>query len=257
MCKEVIFDENQGLAFSKMTASPKPDQAFWAPPAGAAAFETFCRVFFTCYCPLRVEGRHHLPDGPFLLCSNHASHADSAALMTASGRSFRSFALIGASDYFFQSRSLRWLVSRWMNVIPIDRQPRAKSLAACMDSGRQFLRQSGGALILYPEGSRSPDGEMRPFKPGAGLFALELGVPIVPAYIEGTHRILPKGKSMPRFGPVTVRFGEALAVAHQSRPGKPLREQRRSVVEKLAKSIRMLSSEYQVNELMVGARGKG
>ncbi|MGC1374200.1 MAG: lysophospholipid acyltransferase family protein, partial [Candidatus Sulfotelmatobacter sp.] len=136
-------------------------------------------------------------------------------------------------------------------------QPRAKSLAACMDSGHQFLQQTRGALILYPEGTRSPDGEMRPFKPGAGLFALELGVPIVPAYIEGTHRILPKGKSMPRFGPVTVRFGEALAVAPQPWRGKSVREQRRSVVEKLANSIRMLSSEYQVHELMVGVRGKG
>jgi 1-acyl-sn-glycerol-3-phosphate acyltransferase len=229
-----------------------------APPIGAAAFEAFCRMFFTCYCPLRVEGRHHLPQGPFLLCSNHSSHADSAALMTASGRKFRSFALIGASDYFFQSRNMRWLVSRWMNVIPIDRRPGPKSLATCLASGRQFLEQSGGALILYPEGTRSPDGEMRGFKQGAGLFALELGVPIVPAYVEGTHRILPKGKSMPRVGPVTVRFGEALAFAPQSPlwRAESVRERRRYIVDKLADSIRMLSTNC-ADELMVGVHQKG
>lgn len=241
-----------------MTSSPKSDRKLWAPPAGAGIFEAFCRIFFTCYCPLRVEGQHHLPPGPFLLCSNHTSHADSAALMTASGRNFRSFALIGASDYFFQSRYLRWLISRWMNVIPIDRRPGPKSLATCLASGRQFLEESGGTLILYPEGTRSPDGEMRAFKQGAGLFAVALEVPIVPAYVEGTHRILPKGKSMPRVGPVTVRFGEALSVMPKSPLWRkqPVRERRREMVEKLAESIRMLGADY-AHESMVGAHERG
>ncbi len=240
-----------------MNVSRRPEAAFHAPAAGAAIFENFCRTFFTLYCPLLVEGRHHLPDGPFLLCSNHSSHADSAALMTASGRSFRSFALIGASDYFFQSRSMRWLVSRWMNVIPIDRRPGPKSLAACIDSGREFLEESGGALILYPEGTRSPDGEMRTFKQGAGLFATKLGVPIVPAYVDGTHRILPKGKSIPRFGSVTVRFGEALAAPPNSGQGQLAREQRRCFVETLAHRIRMLGQDDPAHEFVAGVQQKG
>ena len=99
---------------------------------------------------------------------------------------------------------------------------------------------------------------MREFKQGAGLFAIELGVPIVPAYVEGTHRILPKGKSIPRFGPVTVRFGEALAAPQSPLwRGESARERRRQVVEKLADSIRTLRSDYQVQEWMVGVRGKG
>jgi 1-acyl-sn-glycerol-3-phosphate acyltransferase len=240
-----------------MNLSRKPEGSFRAPLVGAAMFEAFCRAFFTLYCPLRVEGQHHLPDGPFLLCSNHTSHADSAVLMTASGRSFRGFALIGASDYFFQSRRMRWLVSRWMNVIPIDRRPGPKSLAACIGSGREFLEQSRGALILYPEGTRSPDGEMRAFKPGAGLFAAELGVPIVPAYVEGTHRILPKGKSVPRFGAVAVRFGEALTAPAKSWQGQSAREQRRGFVERLARSIRMLAQDDRAHELVAGVQQKG
>ncbi len=235
----------------------KPEEAFRASAAGSAMFEAFCRTFFALYCPLRVEGRQHLPDGPFLLCSNHTSHADSAALMTASGRRFCSFALIGASDYFFQSRRVRWLVSRWMNVIPIDRRPGPKSLVACITYGREFLKRNRGALILYPEGTRSPDGEIRTFKPGAGLFAAELGVPIVPAYVEGTHRILPKGKSMPRAGPVTVRFGEALAAPTGSWHGQSSREQRRCFVEKLALSIRMLAQDDHARELVAGVQQKG
>jgi 1-acyl-sn-glycerol-3-phosphate acyltransferase len=241
-----------------MTPSPKSDREFRAPLIGATVFESFCRMFFSCYCPLRVQGRHHLPPGPFLLCSNHASHADSAALMTASGRNFHSFALIGASDYFFQSAFLRWFVSRWMNVIPLDRRPGPKSLLGCLNACHLFLQQSKGTLILYPEGTRSPDGEMQPFKQGAGLFAFELGLPIVPAYVEGTHRVLPKGRSVPHAGAVTVRFGEALPVEPQSslRRGQSVRERRHDMVEKIAESIRMLRCDYQVHELMVGVRGK-
>lgn len=205
---------------------------------------------------MQVEGRQHLPDGPFLLCSNHSSHADSAALMTASGRSFRSFALIGASDYFFHSRRVRWSVSPWMNVIPINRSPGAKSLSACLETCRQFLEQTGGGLILYPEGTRSPDGEMRAFKPGAALFALELGVPVVPAYIEGTHRVLPKGTSVPRVGAVTVRFGEALDPARVASGSLP-RERRERLVEQLSQRIRTLGARHEAVELVAGISQKG
>jgi 1-acyl-sn-glycerol-3-phosphate acyltransferase len=214
-------------------------------------------VFFTCYCPLTVEGRDHLPSGPFLLCSNHTSHADSAALMTASGRSFRDFALLGASDYFFHSRRVRWLVSPLMNIIPIERRPGPKSLTACLKASRRFVEETRGSLILYPEGTRSPDGEMRSFRPGAGLFAIELGLPVVPAYIDGTHRILPKGRSMPRVGPVTVRFGEALVLATLSDDEKLRRNRRRCVVDKLLQSILTLSHGHPTHDLVAGIREQG
>jgi 1-acyl-sn-glycerol-3-phosphate acyltransferase len=244
-----------------MSSRGSSEGAFWASAVGSVCFQSFCRAFFAWYSPLRVEGRQHLPDGPFLLCSNHSSHADSAALMTASGRSFRSFALIGASDYFFQSGRLRWSVAPWMNVIPISRTPGAKSLSACLETCRRFLEQTrfeqtGAGLILYPEGTRSPDGEMRAFKPGAGLFALELGVPVVPAYIEGTHRILPKGTSVPRVGTVTVRFGEAMEPARVAMGSLP-RERRLRVVEQLQQSIRRLSARAEAAELVAGISQKG
>ncbi len=238
-----------------MNGSSKPGGTFRAPALGSAMFEGFCRMFFTHYSSLLVEGRQHLPDGSFLLCSNHTSHADSAALMRASGRSFRSFALIGASDYFFHSRRVRWLVSPWMNVIPIERQPGPKSLMACLATCRRFLEKTGGVLILYPEGTRSPDGEMRAFKSGVGLFAIELGVPVVPAFIQGTHGILPKGKSLPRAGIVTVRFGERLTVERW--PAKSVRERRRRVVEELEESVHALAAWNAAARELVGMHVEG
>jgi 1-acyl-sn-glycerol-3-phosphate acyltransferase len=235
-------------------STSRPNETYHAPKLGSAAFESFCRMFFAVYSPLTVEGLHHLPDGPFLLCSNHSSHADSAVLMTASGRSFRSFALLGASDYFFRPRSVRWLVSPLMNVISIERKPGAKSLAGCLGACRRFVEQSEGNLILYPEGTRSSDGEMRDFKSGAGFIALELGLPVVPAYIEGTHKILPKGRYLPRSGRVTVRFGEPLALAAFAGTDTSPRGRRNLIVEQLARSIRQLSLGQEDPALMTCAQ---
>jgi len=218
-------------------------------------FESFCRRFFGSYCRLTVEGLDHLPATPFLLCSNHASHIDSAALMTASGRRFRRFALLGASDYFFSSPGVRWSVSPLMNVIPIDRHPGARSLESCLESCRRFLKETGGTLILYPEGTRSPDGEMQPFKTGAAFFASELGLPLVPAYIDGSHRILPKRSSVPRPGSLTVRFGKPLALSACN--GESVRVHRRIIVEQLAHEIHLLSLDRHAHDLLVALEQKG
>src|SRR5262249_16224061 len=77
---------------TEMGRENSSQHAFRASALGSICFERFCHTFFKLYCPLTVQERHRLPDGPFLLCSNHTSHADSAVLMTASGRSFRNFA---------------------------------------------------------------------------------------------------------------------------------------------------------------------
>ena len=97
---------------------------------------------------------------------------------------------------------------------------------------------------------------MQAFKSGAALFAIELDVPVVPAYIEGTHHILPKGHYVPRAGPVTVRFGEPVELA-RLQAGELPRERRRRAVEQLTQSIRMLSSRREAQELAADLLGKG
>jgi len=240
-----------------MNGPSKSNGAHRATLVGSAMFEGFCRTFFTVYCSLTVEGRHHLPDGPFLLCSNHSSHADSAALMTASGRRFRDLAMLGASDYFFEPKRVRWVVLPLMNVIPIERRPAPHALSECLAKCRHFLEHTGGGLILYPEGTRSPNGEMRPFKSGAGLFFSELAVPLVPAYVEGTHRVLPKGNSVPRPGHVTVRIGEPLRPPAPPDGKEAIREWRHAIVEQLAERIRDLSLGAGDQEVVAGVREKG
>jgi 1-acyl-sn-glycerol-3-phosphate acyltransferase len=210
-----------------MTDRGKAENMFLAPTIGSLLFQAFCRVFFVSYCPLVVEGRNHFPVSPFVICSNHTSHIDSAVLMTASGLPFSTFAMVGARDY----------------VIPIDRHAQHNSLRRSLAMCEDFLQKAAGNLILYPEGTRSSTGEIQPFKKGAGLFAVELGVPVVPAYIEGARNILAKGKLVPRPGKVTVRFGEP--IRFKSNSSDPLlgRELRKAAVELLEQSIRSLSQQ--------------
>ena len=233
-----------------MTDPIKAEEMLLAPITGSTMFQAFCRAFFICYSRLTVLGQDHLPDSPFIICSNHASHIDSAVLMTASGLPFSAFALLGASDYFFDSWRARFLVSRFMNVIPIDRQAQPKSLRRSLAMCAEFLQWKHGNLILYPEGTRSRDGEIQPFKKGAGLFAVDPGVPVVPAYIEGAHKILSKGKFMPRPGPVTVRFGKP--ITFESNQFDPLRQRasRRAAIELLEHRIRCLSQKPPAGDLI-------
>jgi 1-acyl-sn-glycerol-3-phosphate acyltransferase len=226
-----------------MTDPGKAEGRFLAPVIGSAMFQAFCRMFFFCYCRLTVEGKEHLPVSPFILCSNHTSHIDSAVLMTASGLPFSAFVLLGASDYFFHSWRLRFLVSRFMNVIPIDRQAQPKSLRRSLAMCKEFLERTRGNLILYPEGTRSCSGEIQTFKKGAGLFAVELGVPVVPAYIEGARTILAKGKFVPRLGAVTVRFGEPIRFGSNSSDPRLGRGVRKLAIELLEQRIRGLSQK--------------
>ena len=221
-----------------MTDGAQGKEMFLAPRVGSAAFQGFCELFFRYYSRLTVVGKNHLPASPFIICSNHTSHVDSAVLMTASGLPFSAFALLGASDYFFDSWRRKFLVSRFMNVIPIDRRAQPKSLQRCLAMCADFLRH--GNLILYPEGTRSPNGEIQSFKRGAGMFAVDLGVPVVPAHIQGAHRILHKGESMPRPGPITVRFGEPIMFESSSTDPRGGRGARRAAVELLEQRIRGL-----------------
>lgn len=233
-----------------MAGEVKAESVFLAPRTGSAMFQAFCRMFFLCYCRLKIEGREHLPGSPFILCSNHTSHIDSAVLMTASGFPFSTFAMLGARDYFFDSWRVRLIVSRFMNVVPIDRQAQHNSLRRSLAMCQEFLQRPQGNLILYPEGTRSGSGEIQTFKKGAGLFAVELGVPVVPAHIGGARNILAKGQLLPRPGAVTVRFGEPIRFASNPFNPLPARGLRKAAVELLEQRIRELSRKPTAGALV-------
>lgn len=164
------------------------------------------------WCALEVRGREHLPKNePCLLCANHTSHADTFALAAALGPLARRLVFLAARDYFSRFRGRSWLLRRVICVLPFERgsgmgpaKHNLRVLGACRDAER--------IIVLFPEGTRSLDGVMRAFKPGVAMFADRLGLRVVPAHIEGTHAMLPKGKLLPRARPLRVSLGEPLAL---------------------------------------------
>lgn len=165
------------------------------------------RAWLRLYFRLRVSGREHLPsDGRFVLVANHSSHLDAVSLAAALPVSAidRTFA-VAARDYFFSSLGRSLFSAVLLNALPFDRHARDRSsLELCAD----VLRVGRGALIMFPEGTRSLDGRIQPFKRGIGMLAAGTDLPVVPAYIEGAHRAWPKGSRFPRPLRVRVTIGE-------------------------------------------------
>lgn len=161
--------------------------------------------------PLTVEGQAHLASlrGPALLIANHASHLDSLTVLAAlpEGRR-RRIAVAAAADYFFTDQKRALVASLALGAFPFHRTgPVAASLAHCGD-----LADGGHCLLVFPEGTRSTDGTIAPFKPGIGLLTRELGLPVVPIYLDGLYSVLPKGRTMPHPGSVRVVIGAPLRV---------------------------------------------
>jgi 1-acyl-sn-glycerol-3-phosphate acyltransferase/long-chain acyl-CoA synthetase len=180
-------------------------------PAGRfikKTFEIYCKILFTLYCPLTVKGRENIPSASFIFCSNHNSHMDSGILMVASGLSFKNFAMMAAKDYFFDNERRKYFLNLLMNLIPVDRNANRHSMIEYIKACREFLRNGRRNLIIYPEGTRSLTGKIQPFKKGPAMIASELNLPIVPAFISGTHKAWPKGKVFMKPVPVKISIGK-------------------------------------------------
>ena len=139
----------------------------------------------------RVTGREHLPErGPFIVCPNHQAYVDGFFL--AAGlpfRAFREIFFVGAAEYF-QTPFMAWL-ARTINIVPVD--PDA-NLVNAMRAGAAGLRL-GKVLILFPEGERSIDGEIKRFRKGAAILSAHTAAPIVPVAVDGLFEIWPRGRS--------------------------------------------------------------
>ncbi len=172
------------------------------------------RKLYKTYFRLELHNSGNLPQGvPYVLAANHSSHLDTGAIISAVGttwgiREAQRLHVLGASDYFFDTPVKRWLFTTLLNVVPIEREE--TSLGGFRTVGN--ILSAGEAVLIFPEGTRSRTGQIQSFRPGLGLIACELRVPIVPAYIEGTFEALPAGKNLPAPGHLKVSFGSPIGI---------------------------------------------
>ncbi|MFV9506705.1 MAG: lysophospholipid acyltransferase family protein [Oscillochloridaceae bacterium umkhey_bin13] len=168
--------------------------------------------FVQVYVRPKVSGREHLPeDGPFIIAANHQSHADTAVIFASVSSVIRErFVAAAAQDYFFQGGPQQYVSRVLFNAIPIARDRRGG-----LDPLRHLSRalREGYALMMFPEGTRNKDGTLGPFRAGIGKLLAEFpGTPVIPTWVGGTTKVMPKGKFIPRPRQVTVRFGEPLLI---------------------------------------------
>ena len=156
-----------------------------------------------------VTGLENVPrTGPIIVVCNHLSFVDSIFLPLMIDRQM---AFLAKSDYFTGKGLKGWLVRFFMTSagqLPIDRTG-GKASEASLNAGLQILAE-GGVLAIYPEGTRSPDGRMYRGRTGVARIILEAHVPVIPAAVIGTEKVMPLGSTIPKVHKVGVVIGKPL-----------------------------------------------
>jgi 1-acyl-sn-glycerol-3-phosphate acyltransferase len=154
-----------------------------------------------------VRGMERLPRGASIVMANHSSNLDPPALIPIlPGR-----VVIYLKDSLMRIPVLGYAM-RLAGFIPVRRDGTVESAKAASDAAQRALEQ-GSCLVLFPEGTRSLDGSLLPFKKGPFYLAMESGAPVMPVSIAGTTALLPKGGKRLKSGTITVTFHERVRPA--------------------------------------------
>jgi 1-acyl-sn-glycerol-3-phosphate acyltransferase len=176
---------------------------------------------------VRVRGLEHvLRDRPQIFFSSHAGISDICALGAALPVEYRWL----ARKEVFRVPFIGWYLSRTRH-LPIDRGDRAGAVRLLREAAERV--RGGTNLLVFPEGTRSEDGTLGPFKKGVFHLALEARVPAVPIRVFGTHRVSPKGTMRLLSGDVEVAIGAPIPTDGIAREGVPLlmRRMREAMLE--------------------------
>jgi 1-acyl-sn-glycerol-3-phosphate acyltransferase len=189
-----------------------------------------------------TEGRESFPqDGPVIVVANHLSFMDSLFVPLCVPRRM---VFLAKSDYF-ESPATAWLF-KGLGMIPVKRDVKEKTEAA-LQAGLEVLGE-GGALGLYPEGTRSPDGRLYRGRTGVARLAVRSKAPVVPVGVIGTRQVMPKDASFPRpWGKVRIRFGQPLTFERYYEQGED-RFVLRTITDEIMYEIMSLSEQTYLDE---------
>jgi long-chain acyl-CoA synthetase len=161
------------------------------------------------YFRLRVTGRDKVPTtGPLLIAANHASDVDPFAIGGALTRTHMRNIAWSADVVQVFFRPIGRLIARPVRMFPVDDRTPGASLAMAKE-----MLGRGHILVWFPESYRSPDGEIQPFQRGIGKLVIDTGAAVVPCWIEGSIRSMPRTGHFPWPAPLSVRFGDPIPAA--------------------------------------------
>lgn len=169
----------------------------------------FLFIFFKTYIRLKVVGSFHEvhKNNPRLLViSNHASHLDAVSIAAAIPfRYWMDLYIAAAKDYFFTNPVFTFFSQHCLGAIPIDRKDKKGEAIKLCTTLLTNLKNIW--LIIFPEGTRSPDGYLQEFKRGISVFSQRTNTPVLFLYIDGNADLWPKGRPFTKMGKLTIHVG--------------------------------------------------
>jgi 1-acyl-sn-glycerol-3-phosphate acyltransferase len=189
------------LLYTLITKNPNP--IYWAGVNGTMFFvrSTGVRV--------RVKGLQRIPSETCIFAANHTSSADPPAIVWSIPRRIAILLKRGLFQYPIVGQAFRLA-----HFIPVDRFNRDSAIDS-LEEATESLK-NGQSFLIYPEGTRSPDGRLQTFKKGTAVMAIKAGVPIVPIACSGAHRIMKKRELSITPGEIVVEFLDPIAAKNYS-----------------------------------------
>ena len=163
----------------------------------------------------QISGRAFIPQNRnTIVVANHASHLDMGFVRHALGTYGEDIVTLAAQDYFFEKNTLqRAFFENLTNLKAVDRKG---GLRASERQAGEILSR-GKTMLIFPEGTRSTDGQLHEFKPLLGHLALTYAVDILPVYLGGTADAMPKGRKLPTSRDLSARIGPPITVRDMRR----------------------------------------
>jgi 1-acyl-sn-glycerol-3-phosphate acyltransferase len=156
------------------------------------------RVFFTLYNRLEVRGLDNIPPNTtMIVASNHASYIDPPLI----GCVFPGMLRYLAKESLFRVPLLGFFI-RALGAVPVKREDSQK--AGAVMKSLLYMLKSGDSVLLFPEGSRSPDGRVKPLEAGVAYLSVKAGAPVLPVYVGGSFGAWPRGGMLPRPSKLTL-----------------------------------------------------
>jgi 1-acyl-sn-glycerol-3-phosphate acyltransferase len=173
--------------------SKNPNPLYWTALNGVLFFVRAVGV------RIKVKGTERIPAGTVIFAANHTSSADAPAVVGAIPR--RIAILLKRSLFEYPIVGQAFHLARF---IPVDRYNRDSAITS-LEKATESLK-SGQSFLIYPEGTRSPDGRLQEFKKGTVVMAIKAGVPLVPVACSNAHRIMKKRSMKIYPGEILVEF---------------------------------------------------
>ena len=196
----------------------------------------FFRIVFLIYNRASVKWLTPLPESDrYIVAANHCSNLDPVLVGANFPRQLKYLAKDELFRPFFFGKIIRIL-----GAIPV-LQEDSKAAAAALKGFLNLLKE-GNSVILFPEGSRSQDGKLKPLEGGAALISIKSGVPIIPAYVSGTFEAMPSGVAWVKPKKIRLFFGKAIYPPADSE--KSSKEAREELTRTLTKVLSDMENEY-------------